>query len=107
MSLAITEQHKPKTQQVTPIFPIPTPNGTFTIQQPKQTPKELIQAQQITTKTTIRDKGNCSKQTRKEKKKKNEKNEKNEKKNMTIKKNFFCALGSQGEPIRSRKRYST
>ena len=51
MSLAITEQHKPKTQQVTPIFPIPTPNGTFTIQQPKQTPKELIQAQQITTKT--------------------------------------------------------
>ncbi|KAL5130807.1 hypothetical protein HKD37_12G033806 [Glycine soja] len=69
MSLAITEQHKPKTQQVTPIFPIPTPNGTFTIQQPKQTPKELIQAQQITTKTTIRDKGNCSKQTRKEKKK--------------------------------------
>ena len=67
MSLAITEQHKPKTQQVTPIFPIPTPNGTFTIQQPKQTPKELIQAQQITTKTTIRDKGNCSKQTRKEK----------------------------------------
>ena len=50
MSLAITEQHKPKTQQVTPIFPIPTPNGTFTIQQPKQTPKELIQAQQITTK---------------------------------------------------------
>lgn len=49
MSLAITEQHKPKTQQVTPIFPIPTPNGTFTIQQPKQTPKRINP-----TKTTIR-----------------------------------------------------
>ena len=79
MSLAITEQHKPKTQQVTPIFPIPTPNGTFTIQQPKQTPKELIQAQQITTKTTIRDKGNCSKQTRKWKKEKSGREENREK----------------------------
>jgi len=35
ISLAITEQHKPKTQQAAPTFPISTPNNTSTIQQPK------------------------------------------------------------------------